>query len=54
VQLVTTQLYEDVYAGKEVKRFFGTMKKNLFGETYISSHVMSRTVKPMMKYLMYT
>jgi hypothetical protein len=54
VQLVTTQLYEDVYAGKEVKRFFGTMKKNLFGETYISSHVMSRTVKPMMKYLLYT
>jgi hypothetical protein len=52
-QLVTKELYEDIYAGKTVVRSFGTMKKNLFGETYISQHVMSRTVKPAMEYSLY-
>ena len=53
VPLVTLKLYADVYSGKTVKRSFSTMKKNLFGTTYISQHVMSRTISPAMEYSLY-
>ena len=51
VELVNTELYESIYNGKSVVKEFYTMKKALFAEnTYISSHKMSRTVKPCMEY----
>ena len=50
VQLMTKGLLESIYNGNSVKRSFSTMKKTLFGETDISQHVMSRTVRPMMEY----
>jgi hypothetical protein len=54
VYLVDQSLYEDVYQGKTVVREFYTMKKSLFGERCeISSHKMSRTVKPAMEYKEY-
>ena len=49
-QLVDETLYESVYAGNIETRSFGTMKKNLFGETYISQHVMTRSIKPSGEY----
>lgn len=57
--LVDVKLYEEVYNWKEgdkpVKREFYTMKKALFDEkTYISSHMMSRTVRPNCSYSLYT
>jgi hypothetical protein len=54
VQLVTKELYESVYAGNTETRSFSTMKKNLFGETYISQHTMSRKVRPAYTYQLYT
>ena len=54
VYLVDQSLYEDVYQGKSIVREFYTMKKTLFGErSEISSHKMSRTVKPAMEYKEY-
>lgn len=51
VELVNTQLYEDIYNGKSVVKEFYTMKKALFADrTYISSHKMKRTINPNMKY----
>jgi len=50
VQLVDETLYESVYAGNTETRSFRTMKKNLFGETYISQHVMTRSIKPSGEY----
>jgi hypothetical protein len=47
---MTKGLLESIYNGNSVKRSFSTMKKTLFGETDISQHVMSRTVRPMMEY----
>ena len=54
VQLVSEQLYASVYAGNTETRSFNTMKKNLFGETYISQHTMSRKVRPAYTYQLYT
>ena len=54
VYLVDQSLYEDVYQGKSIVREFYTMKKTLFGERCeISSHKMTRTVKPAMEYKEY-
>jgi hypothetical protein len=53
VQLVSEQLYESVFAGNTETRSFSTMKKNLFGETYISQHIMSRQVRPSCQYFVY-
>jgi len=50
VQLVGKDLYASVYAGNTETRSFNTMKKNLFGETYISQHIMSRSINPACKY----
>jgi hypothetical protein len=50
VQLLTTEFYENVYKGIPQIRSFGTMKKNLFGKTYISHHIMSRTSNPACEY----
>lgn len=52
-ELVNKQFYEDIYGGKEMSIEFKTMKKQLFGETYISSHNMTRRVRPMMPYKLY-
>lgn len=54
VKLVDESLYEDIYNGKTLVKEFYTMKKSLFSEsTYISSHKMSRTIKPAMEYKLY-
>lgn len=54
VELVNTQLYQDVFDGKTVKVDFQTMKKALFAErTFISSHTMSRTINPKKGYKLY-
>ncbi len=54
VELVNTQLYDDIYNGKTLVKEFYTMKKALFADnTYISSHKMSRTIRPNMKYSLY-
>lgn len=57
VPLVNYQLYKDVFNWKEgnekiVKEFY-TMKKVLFGKTYIASTKMHRTIKPNMEYKIY-
>lgn len=54
IQLVNTELYEAVFRGESVVKEFCTLKKSLFGErTYISSHRMTRTIKPAMSYKVY-
>ncbi len=54
-QLVDISLFERVYAGdKNVSVTFGTMKKNLFGNTYISVHQQSRKISPRGLYNLYT
>ena len=51
VQLVDTELYEDVYAGKSRTKEFQTLRKALFTQqTHISSHVIKRTINPNQKY----
>jgi hypothetical protein len=58
VALVDMKLYDDVYNWKVgddpiVKEFY-TMKKDLFSQKcYISSHKMSRTITPNMKFALY-
>jgi hypothetical protein len=54
VELVNTQLYDDVYQGKSIVKEFYTMKKALFAHTtYISSHKMKRSIHPNMEYKEY-
>lgn len=54
VYLVNTQLYEDVYNGNEITRSFSTLKKSLFTEsTNISTHILTRTIKPNSTYKLY-
>lgn len=54
VKLVDESLYEDIYNGKTLVKEFYTMKKSLFSQiTYISSHKMTRTIKPAMEYKLY-
>lgn len=54
ITLVDTKLYEDVYKGEEVTKTFKTLKKSLFTkETTISSHSITRTIKPNCKYNIY-
>lgn len=51
IQLVDTELYEDVYAGKSRTKEFQTLRKALFTQqTHISSHVIKRTINPNQKY----
>ena len=45
--------YEKIFNGESVSVEFGTMVKNLWGETYISAHRMKRTVRPMMEYFVW-
>ena len=54
VKVVTTQLYEDVYAGKSVECKFASLKKCLFKETYISAGYTTRTVRGLCKYEEYS
>lgn len=53
VQLVSKNWYERVYKGETIEAEFNTMKKNLWGQTKISSHTMKRIVRPMNKYSEY-
>lgn len=54
VKLVDESLYENIYSGKSLVKEFYTMKKSLFGEhTQISSHKMTRSIKPAMDYKLY-
>jgi hypothetical protein len=53
INLVDTSLYEKIYNGETVVVDYQTMKKSLFGQTYISSHLASRTINPACKYFLY-
>jgi hypothetical protein len=54
IYLVNTKLYEDIYNGKQVTKSFSTLRKALFTEkTSISTHVLSRTIKPNCEYKLY-
>lgn len=64
VDIVTKELYEQVYNWKPIKdekgkvvnpikRSFKTLRKQLWGQTQISSHTMSRTITPRMTYQVY-
>lgn len=54
IQLVNTELYEDIYAGKSRTKEFQTLRKALFTQqTHISSHVIRRTINPNQKYSCY-
>jgi hypothetical protein len=54
VSLVDNTLYEDIYNRKTLVKEFYTMKKSLFSQTtFISSHKMSRTIRPAMEYQLY-
>ena len=47
IKLVGVDLYEDIYNGKSVSRTFQTLRKSLFTQqTTISSHTLTRTIKP--------
>lgn len=48
--LVDEQLYIDVYNGKTVPKTFTTLRKQFYGKTSISSHKLTRRIRPMMKY----
>lgn len=54
VYLVDTQLYEDIYSGKSLTRTFATLRKSLFNKnTQISTHKLTRTIRPNCKYQLY-
>jgi hypothetical protein len=54
IQLVDTELYEDIYNGKSKTKEFQTLRKALFTQnTHISSHTITRTIKPNQKYAYY-
>ena len=58
VKLVDKQLYENVFNWKDgdlpIMKHFSTLRKQLWGRTMISSHYMSRTITPNMKYKTYS
>ena len=54
VRCVDISLYERVFNGETVSVEFMTLKKELYGQTFISCHKMSRCVRPMMEYKLYT
>jgi hypothetical protein len=52
--LVDEKLYADVYSGIVVPKTFSTMKRSLYAEkTQISSHIMTRRIKPNCTYREY-
>ncbi len=52
--LVDTKLYENIYNGNEVSRSFSTLKKSLFTDaTNISTHMLTRRIRPNCKYDLY-
>jgi hypothetical protein len=54
IRIVDEKLYEDIYAGMTIPKSFSTMKRSLFGtKTQISSHIMTRNVKPNCAYREY-
>ena len=54
VQLVSRELYEAVFQGGTVVVSFNTLKKSLFSsKASISTHTMSRTVRPNGIYTLY-
>lgn len=50
VQLVSRELYEQVYNWKKgdapITRTFNSLKKNLYNNTYIATHEITRTINP--------
>jgi len=57
IKLIDKSLYEEVYnwrnGDKPITRKFKTLRKQLFGNTQISSHEMERTITPNMKFKYY-
>jgi hypothetical protein len=54
VQLVSRELYETVFQSGTVVVSFNTLKKSLFSaKASISTHIMSRTVRPSGVYTLY-
>ena len=53
IELVTKELYEKLYNGETLTVEFKTLKKQIFGETYISCHNMKRTVRGRLEYKLY-
>jgi hypothetical protein len=52
--LVDIELYEKVYAGERVEKTFSTLRKSLFNSrTQISTHQLTRTIKPNCEYKSY-
>ena len=52
--LVDTNLYEDVYNGETVNKTFSTLRKSLFNsKTQISTHELTRRVRPNCEYKLY-
>jgi len=54
VALVDIKLYDDVYNGNKVTKTFQTLKKSLFTkQTTISTHSITRTIKPNCEYKLF-
>jgi len=52
--LVDIQLYDDIYNGTSLTRTFATLRKSLFAQhTQISSHKLTRVIRPNCKYNLY-
>lgn len=44
INIVNQSIFERVYAGDNVRVEYTTLKKNLYGTTYVSSHECHRTI----------
>ena len=53
INLIDRSFYEDMYAGKEIKKTFSTIYKKTFGTIELSSYMMTRTAKGQMTYKEY-
>jgi DNA polymerase type B, organellar and viral len=54
IKLVDVALYESVYTGESIPKEFQTLRKSFFGtKTEISSHKLSRVIRPNGKYSVY-
>ena len=44
INIVSQSIFERVYAGENIRVEYTTLKKNLYGTTYVSSHECHRTI----------
>ena len=44
INIVSQSIFERVYAGENIRVEYTTLKKNLYGKTYVSSHECHRTI----------